>query len=137
MKILLLLLIFIQFNLCADANYEVKLYEKILPVIFHKQPLKVFVDKDTRMLLKDSAVFIIVDSCDNTVLLIGKEFPSLSEKCKEKPLFATNYLSYHNQKNSFGAFYWRKGRPQLKFKKTILEKFNMVLPNSLKEYIDD
>ncbi len=137
MKKLLLFFIFIQFNLCANADYELKLYEKVLPAIFHKQPLKVFTDKDAKILLRDSDVFIIVHSCDNAVLLIGKKFPSLPNKCKAKPLFSTNYLSYHNQKNSFGAFYWRKGRPQLKFKEIILEKFNIILPNSLKEYIDD
>ena len=137
MKKLLLLFIFIQFNLSADSNYELKLYEKILPAIFHKQPLKVFTDKDTKTLLNNSGTFVIVNSCHDATILIGKKFPSLPNKCKNKPLFSTSYLSYHNQKNSFGAFYWRKGRPQLKFKNDVLKKLNIILPISLKEYIDD
>ena len=137
MKRLLLLFIFTQLIIYADSNYELKLYEKIFPVIFHKQHLKVFTDKDTKAFLNNSNTFSIVNSCNNAILLIGKEFPSLENKCKNKPLFSTSYLSYHNQKNSFGAFYWRKGRPQLKFNKILLKKFNIILPISLRVYIDD
>ena len=138
MKKLLIFFIFVQLHLYAESNYELELYEKILPAIFHKHPLKVFVDKDIKALLGSSDKFIIVNKCDDsTILLVGKEFPLLENRCKNKPLFSTSYLGYKEQKNSFGAFYWRKGRPQLKFKNAILKKFNIALPSSLKRYIDD
>lgn len=138
MKKLLLFFIFLAFPLYAQQNYELKLYEKVLPALLHRRPLKVFVDKDTNRLLKSSDKFILLDKCDeSTLLLIGKEFSSLETQCENKPLFATSYLAYKEHKNSFGAFYWRKGRPQLKFKKALLKKFHIVLPDSLKRYLDD
>ena len=138
MKKLLIFFIFITLHLHAQQNYELKLYEKVLPALFHRHTLKVFVDKDVKSLLESSDKFIVVNRCDeSTILLIGKEFPLLDDKCKNKPLFSTTYLGYKEQKNSFGAFYWRKGRPQLRFKKAILKKFNIALPSSFKKYLDD
>lgn len=132
-KIFYLLLIY---NFAFANNYELKLYEKVLPSIFKEIPIKVFADKDTHVLLEHSNKFHIVSKCDKAViLLIGKRFDNIPIQCKDKPIFATSYRSYKNSVNSFGAFYWRKGRPQLKFKNEVLEKYNLNLPFSLQKYV--
>ncbi len=135
MKNILIILFLLYSTTNASDNYELKLYDKLLPLIFIKTPIVVFVDKDTRELLKNSDKFKIVNSCDkNTMVLIGKNFHNLSYQCKNKPIFATSYRGFKNQKNSFGAFYWRKGRPQIRFKNDVLNRYNLNLPNSLKKY---
>ncbi len=135
MKKIFLIWIFLHQILLANSSYELKLYEKVLPSIFTKLPIKVFVDKSTKKLLKDSDKFEIVSVCnDDVVLVIGKNFHNLSANCKEKPLFATSYRWYKNYKNSLGAFYWRKGRPQLRFKKDTFKRYNINLPEDLMRY---
>ena len=133
-KILIVLLIYYN-CLNASDNYELKLYEKVLPSIFTKLPIKVFVDKKHRKMLQNSSKFKVVDNCnESVVLLVGKDFTKLPSECKNKPLFSTSYRSFKNDKNSFGAFYWRKGRPQIKFKNDVLDRYNLNLPASLKKY---
>jgi hypothetical protein len=128
-------IVFILTTTLFAQNYELKLYEKVLPSIFIHYPIKVYADKNTKTILKDSKYFEITSECNDSVTFImGKTFPEMSQDCTKKPLFATNYRTYKNKKNSFGAFYWRKGRPQLKFKKETLKQFHLILPENLKKY---
>jgi len=135
MKKIFLIFLFIVSFLNAKSNYELKLYETIIPAIFSDYPINVYIDDDMYLLLKDSTVFNIVQNCDSSVtLLIGKNFGTLSLECRNKPVFSTNYRSFKKNQNSFGAFYWRKGRPQIKFNTDVLRKYDLVLPDSLKRY---
>lgn len=137
-RILLTLIIFYSTILNGSNKYEIKLYEKVLPAIFSVKPIKVFVDNDMKELLKNSKKFKITDNCDNaTVLLIGKSFKNVeNNRCKNKPIFYTNYRNYKKDKNGFGVFYWRKGRPQIKFKSSSLNYFNIKLPQGLQRYAE-
>jgi len=131
----IILLICINNLLVANSNYELKLYEKIFSTIFQNIPIKIYGDKSSTILLKASNRFEIRKICDENVdLIIGKNFTNLSSICKKKPLFATSYRWYKSQKNSFGTFYWRKGRPQIKFKKDSFKRFHLHLPQNLIKY---
>jgi hypothetical protein len=130
-----IIVLFLLTNLLfAKDTYEMKLYEKVIPSLFKKDKVKVYVDKKVKTLLSRSEKFIFVDDCSDASLMIGKKFDNLSNRCKDKPLFATNYRVYKTSLNCFGAFYWRKGRPQLIFKKDMISKFGIELPNSFKKY---
>lgn len=120
-------------NLFANDDYELKLYEKIFSSIYPSQKLKIYSDDTTSVLLKRSDRFVIVKDCSDAQILIGKNL-HLDEKCDNKPRFTTSYNSFINNKNVIGAFYWRKGRPQMKFKKDILKKFNIKIPKSLEKF---
>lgn len=134
-KILIIFILVYTTLLNGSDKYELKLYEKVLPSIFTTTPIKVYVDKNTKELLKNSNKFEIMDSCDDaTVLLIGKSFVNIDSQCQGKPMFSTSYRGFKNGTNSFGAFYWRKGRPQIRFKRDVLDKYNLFLPNSLQKY---
>ena len=128
------ILCFILTKLLFANNYELKLYEHILPSIF-KGKILIYTDSKSKEILENSKILTIVDKCSEANLLIGKNFNNLDELCKKTPLFTTSYKSYKNNKDSFGAFYWRKGRPQLKFKKDVIEKLNFILPNNLQKYV--
>jgi len=130
-----IILIFTITSLFSNQNYELKLYEKILPAIFKKDHLKIYVDAQQKNIIKNSDIFTIVSDCNDALFLIGKKFGYLDMKCLSKPLFSTSYKSFNNQENSFGAFYWRKGRPQIKFKKNVLLRYNLQLPDSLKRFV--
>ena len=133
-KIIFILLIFWNI-LFANNSYELKLYEKILPSIFLQMPIKIYTDKDTKKLLVNSDKFDILTTCtDAVVVIVGKNFENISQECTNKPIFATSYRWFKKNQNSFGAFYWRKGRPQLKFKLDILNKYNLVLPDTFEKY---
>lgn len=133
-KIILILLLLFAF-LNAKDNLTLELYKKVLTSIFHSQTIKVYTDSETREILQQSSKFEIVDSCDKSVAVLVGKFSKLSTICKDKPLFSTDYRGFKNTPNSFGAYYWRKGRPQLKFKRKVLDKFHLSLPTTLERYI--
>jgi len=135
LKKLLLILILLQNILFAENNYELKLFEKVLPAIFKIDKVLVYADADAKNILQNSSVLVLTNDCNKATLLLGKKFDNLDNSCIDKPLFATSYRSFKNEENSFGAFYWRKGRPQIKFEKSNLEKFNLDLPVSLRQYL--
>jgi len=134
-----LLTLFFTFTLLnAQSNYELKLYETIIPSIFKDRPIRVYLDKDMQSILQSSKKFAILKVCDASVnILIGNKFDNLPNSCQNKPLFATEYRTFKENRNSFGAFYWRKGRPQIKFKKSTLLRYDIHLPNSFQRYVND
>ena len=118
----------------ANENYELKLYEKILPLIFVNKPILVYADAQMKSVLKNSTVFEITNECNYATLLMGKNLNNIEFPCNNKPIFSTSYRGFKNIPNSFGAFYWRKGRPQIKFDSKRIQKLHLKLPNSLKKY---
>jgi len=120
--------------LFSHDNYELKLYEKVLPVIFKVQNLNIYVDADTKSIIKHTRFFNIVSDCTQASLIIGKKFRSLKNECLSKPRFATSYKSFIQQPNVIGAFYWRKSRPQIRFNSKNILKYGLFLPDSLKRF---
>jgi len=131
LKKLLIIFILITNGFSSDKNYELQLYEKVLPSIFQKSLL---VYTDDKNIIKNSKVLKLTSECKKADLLLGDKFDNLPVKCHNKPIFSTSRRGFKNNKNAIGAFYWRKGRPQIKFKLDALKKYNLVLPNALQEF---
>lgn len=104
--------------------------------IFEDNPIFIYTDEDSFDVLKDSSKFHIVENCDDSVVvLLGKNLDDLPYVCQDKPIFSTSYRYFKTSANSFGAFYWSKGRPQIRFKKLALEKFHLQLPKNFRKYV--
>jgi len=132
MKIFITLLFIVTNALCNNKAYELKLYEKVLGSIFiDNNKINIYTSDNMKSTLKKSKKFEIVDNCKSAIILVGKEF---GKECINKPLFATSYNEYKTQENVIGAFYWRKGRPQLKLKLNNLNKFKLHLPEELRKF---
>ena len=133
MKKILILLFFIV-SLIADDNYEVKLLEKVLPSLFHKKVIYVYADKNMHSRLEESKYLLLTDSCEKADILLGRSFDNIDEICRKKPFFTTYYKEFKNNLETVGAFYWRKGRPQIKFHKDAVKEKNIFLNRSLTKY---
>jgi len=127
-----ILLIYLAVTVFANnKEYELKLYEKVLGSIFEEEIINIYSDEQLKDILLKSKKFLIVDSCKKATVLIGNDFKT---KCDNLPCFATSYKMFKKEENVIGAFYWRKGRPQLKLKTNVLNKFALNLPENLKKY---
>ncbi len=133
-KILITLLLLYSNLLFGDNTYELKLYEKILPAIFKDAQIIIYGDIAANEILSQSDIFVLTSKCKDATLLFGKDFDTLDKSCTKIPLFSTSYNSFKNTPNSIGAFYWRKGRPQIIFNLDSLLWFDIELPNSLMKY---
>jgi len=128
------LLTFLIFITVFAGEYELKLYEKVIPLILKEKHLHIYADRYSLETVQNSKLFYVVNSCNEADLLIGKDFKNLDKSCYNKPIFATSYRAFKRLNTAFGAFYWRKGRPQIKFNSKRLKELNLVLPTSLKRY---
>ena len=72
--------------------------------------------------------------CEKADLVYGTLFENLAKECQKLPRFTTDYESFLKDKNVIGAFYWRKGRPQLRFNKERCDDFEIHLPPELVRY---
>lgn len=135
MKTIILLFILTS-ALFSSENYELKLYQNLLPTLFRKESLHIYTqDIEKINLFKQSTLLKISDNCSDADLIIGKNFDELSSECSDKPIFATSYRSFEQTKNAFGAFYWRKGRPQIQFKSEEIQRYHLYLPPNLSRYV--
>ena len=128
-----ILFIFVM-TISVYGSDELKIYERVLPSIFRVSKINVFISDDLRYNISKSKYFRVVNHCEDAMLLMGSGFKNLKKECLQKPVFATNYITYKKYKNSFGAFYWRKARPQLKFNLDVLGRLHLVLPRTLQKY---
>ena len=124
--------IIIAFSTYLFANsYEIKLYETIFTKLFNKPVIYLFVDKNKEE-FKNSKVLKIVNNCKEADIILLYKLEDL--QCKNKPIFVTNYIDFISS-NAIGAFYWRKGRPQLILNKKSIDSYNLHLDKSLLKYV--
>jgi len=131
LKIVFILLTFL--TILFGKNYELQLYETIFSQLFNSKKIKVFVDENRGRFL-ESKIIILTDDCKKADILVLHHLYNLPLNCQDKPIFTTSYRNYLNE-DVIGAFYWRKGRPQLKLKLQLLEKFNMKITKDLRKYV--
>jgi len=135
MKILLFHILLSLF-LVANDNYELKLYEKVIPILLNSKIINIYTDSNTKDTVKGSSIFYVKKNCLYVDLIIGKKINNLDKSCENIPIFATTYKAYLSSPNAIGVFYYRKGRPQLKLNSKTIKKFKLNLPQSLEKYAE-
>jgi hypothetical protein len=109
---------------------EIKLFEKLFTGLFNKKTVYIYT-KNKKYINIKSGYLINVDKCQKADLVLG-----ISQTCKNKPVFLLDYYSYKENKNALGAFYWRKGRPQLRLRKKIIKKYHLQLLSEFREFAE-
>ena len=129
MKAIYIIIVFTTY--LFGNSYEIKLYEMVFTKLFNKPIIKLFVDKNKRE-FKNSKILKIVNNCKEADIILLYKLENL--KCENKPVFVTNYIDFISS-NAVGAFYWRKGRPQLILNKNMIECYHLHLDKSLLKYV--
>ena len=124
------LFLFISILLFSQEIKGLKeLLNYIFPLIIHKKIITIYTLPKYYKYFQSSK-FIITMNCKKSDIIFG------DINCNNKPIFALNYDFYLKNQNVIGAFYYRKGRPQLKFKKDRFLKFFKSIPKEFKDYVE-
>lgn len=130
MKKIIILLTLFSIILFASSS-ESKIIKLIFNSLYPEQTFSIYAtDKKTRELVREARL-VLADSCEEATIVYNATEIST---CKDKPLFTNKYQRLKENKNAIGAFYWQKGRPNIVFLKSRLEKYNLTLPQVLKKY---
>ena len=122
----------------SDINlHKVKLLETIMQEITLETEKSIWTDnKDLLYKLKEGKKLNIVNSCELANLIIV-ENSNLSRKCKNKKIFVLNYTLLSEIKTSFGALFWKKGRPNIIILEPRINKQSIKIKDNLNPYLED
>jgi hypothetical protein len=137
LRVLLLLLAFVvpSFSQPNSDYIEVRLIERILVDMTDKQFVNVCViNYDANKILRYS-MYLRITRCENAdFMIIGKGAEDVDYN---RPAIVFGEDLIKRIKNAVGALYWRKGRPQLIFIKSRLDRFRIQLPSEYRRYLVD
>jgi hypothetical protein len=137
LKKFLLLVLLIPFLYGSDLKIEEKIYDLILHTLLpqHKT-IKVWCeDSSKEQIFKEIKGVKCIDTPQKADFLLLSRSRMIDAKGLK---FVTSYkLLEEDQKSAVGGFFWQKGRPNILFLRSNLEKHHIVLPSSMQEYIED
>ena len=135
MKILLILFL-ISTIYAGDLQLASTIFEKLTTAITHEKNPKIYVHEDIDAIEEFNFKFNIVDDCSDADIVLLSTTKGIPSTCRGKVLFGTRYKHLRDEK-VIGAFFWQKGRPNILFYKSRLDKNYIRLDSSLDKYVED
>ena len=127
----------------SPEELEARILEKIFTDLLGKEKVRVLIlgDKErtvSKRLRRFSEKIDQVGSCEDAdlVLLAGRLKGGLPEVCGDKPLFSLRREDVFKFESCVGAFYWKKGRPNILLIRERLEERKLYLPPEYNRYME-
>jgi hypothetical protein len=117
--------------LFAEDSMELQLFEKLFSKLFNKKTVFVYTKPKYSKIFEDSKVIKLTKSCKKADLQFG-----VYDKNCTKPAFVLDYYIYKKHPDILGAFYWRKGRPQLRLRKKVIKKYNLHISKDFEDFLE-
>lgn len=141
MKAIVITLI-LAFSLFASDNKDViraQIIEKIISNISIQDVITVWSDnKELIATFRKSSNIITTDDCDKANIVVVEDAKNMEDKnCKNKPIFVLNYNLLKELPESFGAFFWKKGRPNIVIIKPRTLSHGIRVEKELEAYVEE
>ena len=137
MKKIILVLLFLSSIVSAnDMQVESTIFNKIITALTSKENPKVYLYKKNEALERYPGELEIVDKCRDSDIVVLSTLKDLPEACKDKIFFGTRYKHLRDER-VVGSFFWQKGRPNILFYKSRLDKKDIKLDKSFDKYIEE
>lgn len=122
----------------TSDKLKAKILEKILTEISINKEKKIWSD-DTTVLnaFRKNTNLNVTDNCMKSTIIILKDKKSLNSMCCSKHIFVLRYDLLSKVPQSFGSFFWKKGRPNIVLIKQRLKKQNIKASDKLNPYLED
>ena len=138
LKKLFLLVLVSAWLFASQTQTERKIYDAIIHAVIphHDKPIHLWSDSDKlRNELKALSDVVLVDKADQAdIAIITKKLP---KQCRCLP-FVTSYRLLKKYKDrAIGGFFWQKGRPNILFLQSNLQKAGVKLPQSMQQFVED
>jgi hypothetical protein len=140
MKLLLALIFFATVTFASDSSdtLQIKILEKIITEISVNNDMKVWSDnKNILRILKEHNKLQTTDNCEEATIIILQEHDNLRKACSSRAIFVLNYKLLSDIPQSFGALFWKKGRPNIVIIKSRIKAQSIQVSNNLKPYLEE
>lgn len=135
MRKLLLVLFFSISAFSSDKVLAIKIYLSIAHELTHENAPKFYLHGNIEHLSKNKDI-ITVETCEEADIVILHSVDDLSSSCAKKIVFTDYYKTYLNNEDVVGAFFWQKGRPNIVFRREVLEEKSIILSSTFNKYIE-
>ncbi len=141
MKFLLIPFLSALILFASEASLQhdkVLIIEKILGELSIKKEIKIWCDnKEILKEIKNNHNFKIENSCEDATIIILEDKNKLSKACSSKHIFVLSYQLLSDIPKSFGALFWKKGRPNIVILKPRIKAQHIVTNSSLNPYLEE
>ena len=126
------------FSSCYNMNLKIQILEHVCSGIINIDNMYIYSDdKDIQTAFKNIDKFYIVDTVKEAQIVILNKNTPILKKFPNKHIFVLNYDLLEEIPSSFGAFFWKKGRPNIVFIKSRLNKQSLKLSKELNHYVEE
>ncbi len=138
MKFLILSLLSALILSASNINTQVKILEKIVSEISLKEQITIWSDnKDILSQLQKNKKFKTTKYCQNATFVILKDKDHLLKVCNSAHIFVLNYKLLSDIPQSFGALFWKKGRPNIVILESRIKAQNITVSQNLEPYLEE
>lgn len=140
MKKIAALLLLSLFAFASDhaSDIKVEILEKIFSSISLGKELVIWSDnKDLSVEFQQKGNFKTTDICKDATLLILENKKNLDRECHNKAIFVLEYTLLKDIPQSFGAMFWKKGRPNIVILAPRVKEQSIGVSETLSDYIEE
>jgi len=124
----------------SEQKYAIKaqILEKVFANISIGKDFIIWSDnKELLFELKKSKNFTTSINCENATMIILEDKKNLEKNCINKPIFVLEYNLLSEVSQSFGAIFWKKGRPNIIILSPRAKKLSIDISQKLNEYVEE
>ncbi len=138
MKILFLTILSVLILSASNTDHQVKIIEKIISQISLKKQIYIWSDdKNILNKLEKNNKLLITHNCQEATFIILRDKHLLSKVCSKAHIFVLNYQLLSDLPQSFGALFWKKGRPNIVILAPRIQAQNIKISKALEPYLED
>ncbi len=138
MKFLLLSILSALILSASNVDSQVKILEKVVSEISLSKKITIWSDdKDILAKIKNHKKFTTTANCEEATFVILKDKKYLSRVCSDTHIFVLNYKLLSDIPKSFGALFWKKGRPNIVILESRIKKQDIRISKNLEPYLED
>ena len=138
MKKFIVLIVILTFSLSAENYSKANILKYIVKNINHNTIHKIWSDDITvKNSFKELKDYRVVNDINKAELLIIKDKSSLKGYSSKGYVFVLDYNLLNEIPQSFGAFFWKKGRANIVFIKPRIDKLHLKLSKELQDYEEE
>ncbi|EQB40106.1 hypothetical protein M947_03530 [Sulfurimonas hongkongensis] len=136
--ILALLLTLSSFAADSPLDLEVKILEKIISEIsINKEKIIWSDNKKLYITMEKKGRIHTTLECKKATIVILQDIKNLPKQCSNIIIFVLDYELLSQVPKSFGAFFWKKGRPNIVILKSRLKALSIQASSNLDPYLEE
>ncbi|QFR48579.1 hypothetical protein FJR48_02085 [Sulfurimonas lithotrophica] len=140
MKIIFTCIFLLTLGLASDKadNIRIKILERIIGKLSLNEQTRVWSDnKNILNTLSQNSSLKTTPNCIYANIIILQNQNKLPKECSSKAIFVLDYKLLSQIPQSFGAFFWKKGRPNIVILKPRIQKQSIKISSGLKSYLEE